>query len=153
MCGVRCAVRVGSPPCCCLCPLFSHTLGLSQSDGGYLGSDFQAFFSAVVSGAAGVYIGMLVEDAGISTDLTIRPGQDVRISGDPGLAVAPRWGSGGFTVQERGSLFLAYISLDPATVLAATEKEELLQLELSEHFVDLGDRRRVAERRVDRATF
>eukprot|EP01045_Picozoa_sp_COSAG04_P004850 COSAG04_NODE_216_length_19953_cov_85.343558_21_plen_506_part_00 len=84
------AVRVVSPPCCCLCPLFSHTFGLSQSDGGYLGSDFQAFFSAVVSGAAGVYVGMLVEDAGISTDLVVTPGQSVSVVGDPSLP-APAW--------------------------------------------------------------
>eukprot|EP01045_Picozoa_sp_COSAG04_P012454 COSAG04_NODE_839_length_9957_cov_18.873504_6_plen_418_part_00 len=84
------AVRVVSPPCCCLCPLFSHTFGLSQSDGGYLGSDFQAFFSAVVSGAAGVYVGMLVEDAGIGTDLVVTPGQSVSVAGDPSLP-APAW--------------------------------------------------------------
>ena len=38
-----------------------------QTDGGYLGSDFEAFFSAVVSGAAGVYVGVLLHDAGIET--------------------------------------------------------------------------------------
>ena len=57
----------------------------AASEGGYLGVDFQSFFSAVVSGAAGSYIVTLTEDAGISTDLTIEPGQDVRISGDPAL--------------------------------------------------------------------
>jgi hypothetical protein len=76
----------------------------AASEGGYLGADAQSFFSAVVSGAAGVYIVTLTEDAGISTDLVIEPGQDVRVSGDPGLAIAPSWGSGGFTVQERGLL-------------------------------------------------
>ena len=81
---------MSSPPCCCLCPLFSDTFGLSQSDGGYLGSDFQAFFSAVVSGAAGVYLGMLVEDAGIGTDLVVTPGQSVSVVGDPSLP-APAW--------------------------------------------------------------
>eukprot|EP01046_Picozoa_sp_COSAG06_P045822 COSAG06_NODE_6394_length_2949_cov_2.226316_2_plen_93_part_01 len=42
----------------------------------------------------------------------IQPGQDVRISGATSLAVAPRWGGGGFAVQERGSLALASVSLD-----------------------------------------
>eukprot|EP01046_Picozoa_sp_COSAG06_P004682 COSAG06_NODE_199_length_20418_cov_43.318421_15_plen_260_part_00 len=65
----------------------------------------------MVSGAAGSYIVTLTEDAGISTDVTILPGQDVRISGAPGLAVAPSWGSGGFTVDERGSLVLEGVSL------------------------------------------
>ena len=60
----------------------------------------------MVSGAAGIYIVTLTEDAGISTDLMIQPGQDVHISGDPNLAVAPSWGSGGFEVQEGGSLSL-----------------------------------------------
>ena len=53
----------------------------AATDGGYLGSDFQAFFSAVVSGAAGVYVGMLVEDAGISTALVVTPGQSVSVTG------------------------------------------------------------------------
>eukprot|EP01045_Picozoa_sp_COSAG04_P010895 COSAG04_NODE_683_length_11182_cov_15.270775_10_plen_412_part_00 len=63
----------------------------AATDGGYLGSDFQAFFSAVVSGAAGVYVGMLVEDAGISTDLTVTPGQIVSVTGDPSLPQPPAW--------------------------------------------------------------
>jgi hypothetical protein len=83
----------------------------AQTDGGYLGADFETFFSAVTSGAAGVYVGTLMEDAGISTDLTITPGQTVSVSGDPSLPQAPSWGGGGFTVQERGSLALAGISL------------------------------------------
>ncbi len=56
-----------------------------QTDGGYLGSDVEAFFSAVVSGAAGVYVGVLLQDAGIETDLVVRPGQRVSVSGDPSL--------------------------------------------------------------------
>jgi hypothetical protein len=64
----------------------------AASEGGYLGSDSASFFSAVVSGAAGSYIVTLAGDAGIGTDLVIQPGQDVRISGDPSLAVPPSWG-------------------------------------------------------------
>eukprot|EP01045_Picozoa_sp_COSAG04_P007565 COSAG04_NODE_398_length_14962_cov_39.977461_8_plen_444_part_00 len=60
----------------------------AATDGGYLGSDFQAFFSAVVSGAAGVYVGMLVEDAGISTDLVVTPGQSVAVTGQAAGALA-----------------------------------------------------------------
>ena len=33
----------------------------AASEGGYMGSDFEAFFSAVVSGAAGVYVGVLLQ--------------------------------------------------------------------------------------------
>ena len=94
-----------------------------QTDGGYLGADFEAFFSAVVSGAAGIYVGMLVEDAGISTDLVVRPGQDVSVSGDRSLAQPPLWGSGGFTVQQRGALSLSFVALGgsaAATALAVT---------------------------------
>ena len=61
----------------------------AATDGGYLGSDFQAFFSAVVVGAAGVYIGMLVEDAGISADLVVTPGQTVSVTGV--AAAQPAW--------------------------------------------------------------
>ena len=53
----------------------------AASEGGYLGADSASFFSAVVSGAAGSYIVTLRLDAGISTDLVIRPGQDAHISG------------------------------------------------------------------------
>jgi hypothetical protein len=88
----------------------------AASEGGYLGSDIDSFFSAVVSGAAGVYIVTLMQDVGIGTDLVIQPGQDVRISGALGLAEAPSWGGGGFTVEERGSLALTYVGLsDSAT--------------------------------------
>ena len=90
-----------------------------QTDGGYLGADFEAFFSAVVSGAAGIYVGMLVEDAGISTDLVVRPGQDVSVSGDRSLAQPPLWGSGGFTVQQRGALSLSFVALGASAAVTA----------------------------------
>ena len=41
----------------------------AATDGGYMGADAQSFFSAVVSGAAGVYIVTLTADAGISNGL------------------------------------------------------------------------------------
>ena len=83
----------------------------AASDGGYLGPDLEAFFSAVVSGAAGVYVGVVLQDAGIETDLVVRPGQRVSVSGDPSLPRPPRWGSGSFTVQQRGSLALISVDL------------------------------------------
>jgi hypothetical protein len=91
----------------------------AQTDGGYLGADFETFFSAVTSGAAGVYVGTLLEDAGISTDLTITPGQTVSVSGDPSLPQAPSWGGGSFTVQERGSLALAGVAVAGAVSVLA----------------------------------
>ena len=87
-----------------------------QTDGGYLGSDFEAFFSAVVSGAAGVYVGVLLQDAGIETDLVVRPGQRVSLSGDASLPRPPRWGGGGFTVQQRGSLSLRSVAVREVAV-------------------------------------
>jgi hypothetical protein len=78
------------------------------TDGGYI----QTFFSAVVSGAAGVYVGMLLQDAGIGTDVTVSFGQVVSVSGDPLLPRAPAWGSGGFTVQERASLAMTYVWIE-----------------------------------------
>eukprot|EP01044_Picomonas_judraskeda_P033311 COSAG03_NODE_13281_length_509_cov_0.887805_1_plen_91_part_10 len=83
---------------------------LPQTDGGYLGLDIEAFVSAVVSAAPGVFATMLLQDAGIETDLVVRPGQRVSVSGDPSLPRPPRWGGGGFEVQQRASLSLSYIT-------------------------------------------
>ena len=55
---------------------------------------------------------MLLEDAGISTALTITPGQIVSVTGDRSLPQAPLWGSGTFTVQERGALTLNYVAIE-----------------------------------------
>ena len=65
----------------------------------------------MISGAAGTYMTTLDEDADISTDLMIEPGQAVVVSGDQGLADAPSWGSGGFVVRQFGSLVLAQMQL------------------------------------------
>jgi hypothetical protein len=89
----------------------------AASEGGYLGGDVSSFFSAVVSGAAGIYLVTLTEDVAISTDLMIQPGQVVKITGNLGLSVAPSWGNGGFAVQQSGLLTLTHIGLDPAAVL------------------------------------
>jgi len=85
--------------------------------------DVQTFLSAVISGASGVFAVMLLQDAGISTALVVRPGQDVSVSGDRSLAQPPLWGSGGFTVQQRGALGLSFVALGgsaAATALAVT---------------------------------
>ena len=63
----------------------------AATDGGYLGSDLDSFFSAVVSSAAGFYAVMLVQNAGITTLLTVRPGQSVAVTGDPSLPEPPDW--------------------------------------------------------------
>ena len=84
---------------------------MSQTDGGYLGSDSQTLFSAVVSGAGGVFAAILLEDAGIETTLVVRPSQRVSVSGDASLRHPPRWGGGGFTVQQRGSLTLQFVAI------------------------------------------
>ena len=62
----------------------------AASEGGFIGSDFASFFSAVVSGAAGSYSVTLTEDAGISTELVVTPGQTVSVVGDPSV-LAPAW--------------------------------------------------------------
>ena len=62
-----------------------------QTDGGYLGSDLDSFFSAVVSSAAGFYAVVLIQNAGITTLLTVRPGQSVAVTGDPSLPQPPDW--------------------------------------------------------------
>ncbi len=90
--------------------------GLPQADGGYLGLDIEAFVSALVSGAPGVFAAMLLQDAGIETDLVVRPGQRVSLSGDASLPRPPRWGGGGFTVQQRGSLSLRSVAVPEVAV-------------------------------------
>eukprot|EP01047_Picozoa_sp_COSAG01_P054903 COSAG01_NODE_6052_length_3878_cov_97.784334_3_plen_643_part_00 len=80
----------------------------AATDGGYLGSDAQAFVSAVLSGAAGYYALALSQDASIAVDLVILPGQDVRINGG---GSASAWGVGSFTVQQGGSLSLVAVVL------------------------------------------
>ena len=84
---------------------------LPQTDGGYLGLDIEAFVSAVVSGAPGVFAAMLLQDAGIATDLVVRPGQRVSVSGDASRPRPPRWGDGGLAVQQRGSLSLSFVEV------------------------------------------
>jgi hypothetical protein len=81
-----------------------HSWVGAATEGGYLGSDVQAFVSAVLSGAAGYYALQLTGDAGVAVDIAIGPGQEVRISGTFG------WG-GGFTVQQGGSISLMGVAL------------------------------------------
>ena len=57
---------------------------------------------------------------GISTDITVTPGQTVSVTGDGALEWAPRWGDGGFAVQARGSLSLTYIGLNPLASITLT---------------------------------
>ena len=71
--------------------------------GGYIGSNSEAFFSSVVSGAAGTYMCELTEDASITTDLNVERGQILSISGISG-AIA--WGFGGFELSDGASLTL-----------------------------------------------
>jgi hypothetical protein len=89
-----------------------HSWTGDASLGGYIGNDFSAFFSSVVSGAAGTYVSTVSSSPGISTTLSIHPGQIVQIHGDRSLPRAPIWGSGGFTVGERASLSLSYLQID-----------------------------------------
>jgi hypothetical protein len=103
----------------------------AASDGGYLGADSASFFSAVVSGAAGAYLLTLTADAGFSTNLSIQPAQDVSINGDPGLALVPSWGSGGFTVQERALLSLTHVRIaGPIVVTPQATSFALLDCEI-----------------------
>eukprot|EP01052_Picozoa_sp_SAG31_P025190 SAG31_NODE_2195_length_6220_cov_9.014703_1_plen_439_part_10 len=75
--------------------------------GGFIGSNPQAFLSAVLSGASGTYL--LRADGtslGMDTDIMIRPGQRVQI-----IASGAQWGSGTITIQDQGSLELIGVEL------------------------------------------
>jgi hypothetical protein len=82
-----------------------------SGEGGYLGSDPQAFLSAVISGAAGYYALSLEEGAEINTDLAVSFGQNVCFSGGGGASAVPTWGTGSFTVQRGGALALSGVAL------------------------------------------
>ena len=84
----------------------------AASDGGYIGTDFDSFFSSIISGAAGTYMVTLTENRDVHTDLTCQPGQTVVISGDRSMVSPPTWGSGGFAVGEAASLSLSYLQVD-----------------------------------------
>eukprot|EP01050_Picozoa_sp_SAG11_P016545 SAG11_NODE_2270_length_3595_cov_15.410755_1_plen_693_part_00 len=80
--------------------------------GGYIGAVFEAFFSSVISGAAGTYMVKITKNQTVHTDLTIEPGQVVVINGDQALPQPPTWGSGSFMVGESASLSLSYMQID-----------------------------------------
>eukprot|EP01052_Picozoa_sp_SAG31_P007759 SAG31_NODE_374_length_16577_cov_9.902173_12_plen_1507_part_00 len=84
--------------------------------GGYIGRDASAFFSSVVSGAAGTYLAMVVGDAGINADLSIERGQLVYIKGTDQAETA--WGLGGFTVSDGASLSLKQLHISGHIVAA-----------------------------------
>jgi hypothetical protein len=88
------------------------------AEGGYIGGDALTFVSAVVSGAAGLFMLTLTTlAASISTLLTVEPGQVVAISGAAGQHTT--WGIGGFSVLRRGVLTLGRVSVNgPMTVAA-----------------------------------
>eukprot|EP01047_Picozoa_sp_COSAG01_P056072 COSAG01_NODE_6315_length_3741_cov_10.035969_2_plen_710_part_00 len=88
------------------------------AEGGYIGGDALTFVSAVVSGAAGLFMLTLTTlAASISTLLTVEPGQVVAISGAVGQHTT--WGTGGFSVLQRGVLTLGRVSVNgPMTVAA-----------------------------------
>eukprot|EP01047_Picozoa_sp_COSAG01_P069530 COSAG01_NODE_10309_length_2195_cov_14.195134_1_plen_396_part_00 len=88
------------------------------AEGGYIGGDALTFVSAVVSGAAGLFMLTLTTlAASISTLLTVEPGQVVAISGATGQHTT--WGTGGFSVLQRGGLTLGRVSVNgPMTVAA-----------------------------------
>eukprot|EP01047_Picozoa_sp_COSAG01_P062966 COSAG01_NODE_8089_length_2923_cov_3.175513_1_plen_486_part_00 len=88
------------------------------AEGGYIGGDALTFVSAVVSGAAGLFMLTLTTlAASISTLLTVEPGQVVAISGAAGQHTS--WGTGGFSVLQRGGLTLGRVSVNgPMTVAA-----------------------------------
>jgi hypothetical protein len=102
-----------------------HSWVGAATDGGYLGSDVHAFVPAVLSGAAGYYALVLMQGAGVQTNLMIRPGQNVRINSGASMAAAQGWGSGGFTVHEQGILSITNVALDASVTLTVAAGGEL----------------------------
>eukprot|EP01049_Picozoa_sp_SAG25_P002056 SAG25_NODE_102_length_15486_cov_22.883278_3_plen_607_part_00 len=98
-----------------------HSWVGAATDGGYLGSDVRAFVSAVLSGAAGYYALALTGDAGVGTDLVIRPGQDVHVAGG-----GFNWGAGGLLVSDQAKLSVSNL-LIPGYVAAGNGGELTLR--------------------------
>jgi hypothetical protein len=94
-----------------------HSWVGAATDGGYLGSDAQAFVSAVLSAAAGYYALAMVGDGGFSLNLNIQFGQSVHISGDSALSTVPSWGNGGFIVNAGTHLSLSALLISGASVV------------------------------------
>ncbi len=81
----------------------------------------------MVSGAAGVYVGVLVRDPSIDIDLVIEPEQHVSVIGNASLPRPPRWGGGSFTVQQRGLLSLSSMEM-PSVHVGAGGKLTLARM-------------------------
>lgn len=88
------------------------------SEGGFLGSDVSSFVSAIVSGAAGVYVGQILEEsASVNLNLQIEPGQHVRVVS--GTGAAAEWGSGGLTLSPGAVVVLNQIIFDGSLIVEA----------------------------------
>ena len=66
--------------------------------------------------ASAPYAVALASSASINTVLTVRSGQSVRITG-AGSQALPSWGSGGFTVQQFGTLSLTGVLLEGGLIV------------------------------------
>ena len=81
------------------------------SEGSYFGEDHELFLNVLISGAAGHFLLQLLENPGVTTDTLVQRNQVVKINGQRS-ATAHAWGTGGFSVQQGGSLSLIYLKLD-----------------------------------------
>ena len=82
------------------------------SEGSYFGEDYELFLNVLISGAAGHFLLQLLENPGVTTDTLVQRNQVVKIDGGRRSATAHAWGTGGFSVQQGGSLSLSYLQLD-----------------------------------------
>ena len=81
------------------------------SEGSYFGEDHELFLNVLISGAAGHFLLQLLENPGVTTDTLVQRNQVVKINGRRSTT-AHAWGTGGFSVQQGGSLSLIYLKLD-----------------------------------------
>ena len=92
-------------------------------DGTYLGGNVFEFLSSVVAGVGGAYFLHVEENnAAVSVDVRINPGQVVRIAGDAGVAAdggpaMPIWGGGSFLVANGAELSLTNLLLKEGTTV------------------------------------
>ena len=91
-------------------------------EGGFIGTDIDAFVSSVAGSAPGTYVTSITADARIDTELFVGTQQDVQINGDISL---PLWGIGGFRVQgHSASDMSAILTIVSIRVLGALVVDE-----------------------------
>ena len=109
------------------------TLGSTAT--GYFGSEANAFFAAVNTGAAGSYELNLGTNVTFATKLVVGLGQSVVITGDRSLPVPLALAAESFKVKEGGSLAMSYLALNNSAITVDAGAREVALTDCALNFV------------------